>query len=88
MTPVLYKKTKWLNFYIVERKPKTLVLDVINTSDQHLGQVKWGNEWRQYIYYPADNAYFNNRCLTDIADVLTSLNTEHKETLRAESKGD
>lgn len=75
----LYKKTKWLNFYIVEEKPKTVVIHVINTSNQFLGEIKWDGPWRQYTYNIDGEIKFNNRCLSDIASVLTSLNNQHKK---------
>lgn len=78
----LYRETKWLQFYIVDRKPKTVVIDVINTSHQHhLGVIKWHGPWRQYIYINNKSliVMFNNGCLQDIAGVLTDLNKEHKE---------
>lgn len=79
MESTLYRKTKWLQFYIVDRKPKTLVLHVINTSDQLLGIISWKGTWRQYVYQSGDGIIYNNGCLKDIADVCTSLNEEHKK---------
>lgn len=80
MNPILYRETKWLKFYIVDKKPKTLVLHVSNTRDQFLGSITWYGQWRQYCYnsVPEAQLTFNNGCLQDIADVLTSLNDEHK----------
>ena len=75
----LYRKTKWLEFYIVDRKPKTLVLNVINTSGHFLGDIRWFGAWRQYTFNTEPDITFNNGCLTDIAEVLTSLNKEHKK---------
>lgn len=76
----LYRETKWLRFIVTEKKPKTVVLEVRNISDQLLGQIKWKNSWRQYVYYNLGiDAQFNDGCLKDIADVLSSLNEEHKK---------
>ena len=75
----LYKETKWLNFYIVERKPKTVVMHVINTKNQFLGEIRWLGAWRQYVYNTAPQIVYNNRCLQDITDVLTELNDAQKE---------
>jgi len=75
----LYRETKWLRFIVTEQKPKTVVLEVRNISDQLLGQIKWKNSWRQYVYYNLGiDAQFNDGCLKDIADVLSCLNKEHK----------
>ena len=76
---VLYRKTKWLQFFIVDRKPKTLVIHVINTNNQFLGQIGWYGAWRQYVYESEDGIIYNNQCLKDIAGVCTRLNNEHKE---------
>ena len=80
MQPTLYRKTKWLRFCIVDRKPKTVVIHVHNTTNQFLGIIGWYGPWRQYTYTPrpALELTFNNGCLQDIADVLTSLNDAHK----------
>ena len=75
----LYSETKWLRFMVTEKKPKTVVLDVRNRTDQLLGEIRWNGPWRQYVYYNLGiDAQFNDGCLKDIADVLSSLNKEHK----------
>ena len=75
----LYRETKWLRFMVTEKKPKTVVLDVQNRADQLLGKIKWNGPWRQYVYYNLGiDAQFNDGCLKDIADVLSSLNKEHR----------
>ena len=74
----LYKRTKWLLFYIVEKK-KTLLIEVKNTRDQHLGMIKWDGPWRQYVWHSVGEAQFNNGCLRDIAATLTFLNNEHRK---------
>ena len=80
MSDQLYRETKWLRFFIVGRKPKTVIIHVYNISDQLLGNISWYGAWRQYTYNVSPQAQlnFNNKCLQDIADVLTCLNTEHK----------
>ena len=75
----LYRKTKWLRFVVYERKPKTLVLHVINTKDMYLGEISWRSQWRQYVYHSTEYAIYNNGCLDDISQVLTDLNKEHRE---------
>lgn len=75
----LYRKTKWLRFSIVNRKPKTLVLHVHNKNDQFLGEIAWFGSWRQYVFMSEDGIIYNNGCLTDIAEVLTDLNKEHRK---------
>ena len=75
----LYKETKWLRFTIANKKPKTLVLHVHNTSQQFLGEIAWYGAWRQYVFMSEDGIIYNNGCLQDIAGVLTNLNNEHRK---------
>ena len=77
----LYRETKWLRFMLVDRKPKTVIIHVYNTSDQFLGDIRWYGPWRQYTYnvYSEAQLTFNNGCLQDITDVLTGLNKEHRQ---------
>ena len=82
---VLYDKTKWLRFYVIEHKPKTMVLTVENTSKHHLGDIYWYGPWRQYIFACQLDILFNNQCLTDITEVLTKLNTDHKNQKKKEA---
>lgn len=71
----IYKKTKWLQFFITDRKPKTVVVGVYNRADQFLGEIRWHGPWRQYTWNTMGvDAQFNNGCLQDIADVLSDLN--------------
>ena len=79
MEPTLYRKTKWLEFHIVDRKSKTLVIHVRNTNKQFLGRIAWFGAWRQYVHESEDGILYNNGCLQDIADVLTDLNDAHKK---------
>ena len=78
-----YKKTKWLRFYIVDRKPKTIVMHVRNTSSQYLGEIRWYAPWHQYCFNVSTVGTqvltFNHQCLTDIAAVLSELNAKQKE---------
>ena len=79
MKPELLKETKWLRFMIVDRKPKTLVIEVGNKSGHSLGKIKWHGPWRQYVWESTNvDAIFNNGCLQDIADVLSYLNKLHR----------
>ena len=79
----LYKETKHLRFYITDKKPKTVVMHVINKSHQHLGIIMWHAPWRQYTWNIMTDEdvglTFNDQCLKDIADVLATLNTLKKD---------
>ena len=65
---------------LVDRKPKTVVMHVVSNMDgQILGEISWFGRWRQYTFDPESHTTFNNGCLQDVADVLTSLNEEHRQ---------
>jgi len=78
----LYKETKWLEFIIVAKKPRTLVLHVYNKKAHLLGEIRWHGPWRQYTFQPCGKGepIFNNGCLQDITDVLTELNKAQKRS--------
>lgn len=78
MTPTLHKETKWLRFFIVDRKPKTVVINVINKNQQFLGKIGWYGAWRQYVYESEDGIIYNDGCLEDIRQVIANLNKGHK----------
>jgi len=70
----LLKETKYLQFVVVERKPKTLVIAVVNrTHDEEIGVIKWFSRWRQYCFFPHHNTIWNKTCLEDVNEVITSL---------------
>ena len=47
MTAEIFYTTKWLKFEVVGRSQKTVKVEVINTSDEHLGLIQWYGPWRQ-----------------------------------------
>ena len=52
MSNQLYRETKWLRFILVDRKPKTVVMHVVNKSGKILGEISWLAQWRQYTFDP------------------------------------
>ncbi len=83
MRPTEYKqhdkRTKYMTFRLVERKPKTTGWDVINNkSDALLGVIEWYGPWRQYTFEAIDQPIFNNACLTELAAFLTELNEQQR----------
>lgn len=78
---LLYKETKWLQFFIVDRKPKTVLIEVRNTANSLLGKIYWRGAWRKYIFspYPHAEIIFDCGCLQDIIDVLNTLTAAHKK---------
>lgn len=79
----LFRETKYLEFYIIDRKPKTIVVHVVNKHKHHLGTIQWHSPWRQYTWNISTQEgtvlSFNNDCLLHIAGVVSELNTIHKE---------
>ena len=77
----LYRETKYLRFELVDTKPKTVVLHVVSKrrAGLILGEISWFSRWRQYTFDPEPSTTFNSECLQDIADVLASLNEEHRK---------
>ncbi len=73
------KRTKYMTFELVDRKPKTTEWDVVNNeSGALLGTVAWYGPWRQYVFEVIDQPIFNNGCLVELTDFLTELNTQQK----------
>lgn len=67
-------KYKYINFFLVEQKPKTNVYECRNNkSGVVLGILKWYGPWRQYCYFPACQAVYSKGCLEDINSFIDSL---------------
>ena len=68
------KMSKYLEFELLEQKPKTKVIGVI--SKHHgdmIGIIKWFPRWRQYALYPGNGTVFNAECLNDIQSYIREL---------------
>ena len=73
---------KWLDFVLIENKPKTKVYSVISKcSDDELGIIKWYPSWRHYCFFPTIDieTVHSDRCLLAISEFITRLNEEHKK---------
>ncbi len=65
---------KYINFKIIEEKPKTKVWGCYNNkSDFLLGEIKWHGAWRQYCFFPSAGTVFNNGCLVNIINFINQL---------------
>ena len=75
--PELYKKTKWLRFFVVDRNPKngTCEVEVWNKDQQYLGMIEYYPKWRKYVFTPELNFIFDTNCLRDISDMMSELLT-------------
>jgi hypothetical protein len=58
---------KYIEFNLVEQKPKTSIWAVRNIASQIiLGYIKWHPQWRQYCFFPESDTIFSVGCLNDI----------------------
>jgi len=66
--------SKYLEFNIIELKPKTKVIAVQSkTHPIRLGIIKWWSSWRQYAFFPETGTIFNVDCLNDIQSYIRGL---------------
>jgi len=64
--PMLDFDSKWLQFNILEHKPKTKVFGVYSKKGAFLGLIQWRNGWRQYVLEPIMGTVWANSCLADV----------------------
>jgi len=66
--------SKYLEFQLLEQKPKTKVIGVYSKkSGDRLGRIKWFGRWRQYTFFPEFETVFNIECLNDIITYIRGL---------------
>jgi len=67
-------KIKYIEFNLLEQKPKTNVYAVRNIKAQMIiGYIKWHCAWRQYCFFPLEGTIFSEGCLEDIIEFINSL---------------
>ena len=74
--------SKYLEFRLLELKPKTKVIEVISKLhlyNNRLGIIKWYSRWRQYAFFPDNGTIFNVECLNDIQSYISELKNERRE---------
>lgn len=54
---------------------KTLILELYSTDSDLLGEIRFWGAWRQYTFHPESDTIFDIKCLTEINEKLTELNT-------------
>lgn len=78
---------QYIEFELVEQKPKTLVYDILNNkSGDKIGIVKWFANWRQYVFVPSDSCIFSCGCLKDVIDFTEKVQENHKKLRTAERR--
>ena len=67
--------SRYLDFKLLENKPKTKVIEVKSKSQLYgrLGIIKWYPRWRQYAFFPESGTLFNVECLNDIQSYIRGL---------------
>lgn len=66
--------SKYLEFSIIVRKPKTDIIGVWSKkSGEILGEIKWFGRWGQYSFFPRSETIFNTECLNDILKYIKML---------------
>ena len=71
---------EYIEFVLVEQKPKTLVYTILNRkSGDKIGTVKWYANWRQYVFFPSNECIFSCGCLEDIIDFTKKVQENHKK---------
>lgn len=68
---------KYLEFIVIEQKPKTKVIEVKSKlRGVLLGTIRWFGRWRQYAFFPEVATVFNIECLADIQFYIKKLKEE------------
>lgn len=65
---------EYLEYRILEKKPKTLVVGVF--SKKHgdlLGRIQWFGRWRRYAFFPGCGTAFDKGCLDSINGRIKTL---------------
>ena len=77
----LYKHTnesKYLNFLILGKKPKTYIVGIETKDHTLLGRLKWYGSWRQYVFESEPQCIFNVGCMEDIIKMTDTINKLQK----------
>jgi len=71
----IIKETKYLIFQVLEEKPKTKKVGIINRNGKYiLGIIEWYNPWRKYIFQ--SKGIWSKNHLQDIINVIDQLKTK------------
>ena len=72
--------SEFVEFQLVERKPKTVVFKALSKSGGfNLGFVKWFGRWRQYTFFPEPETVFSSGCLKFIIRFIDELNRKQRD---------
>ena len=73
-------ETKYMVFSLIGKHGQLQDWEVSNKKGAYpLGQIGYLFAWHQYVFMPGISTEFNNSCLTEITEVLSTLNkTTHQ----------
>ena len=72
-------KSKWIEFIINKRLPKTVVISVrAKEGDELLGRIFWYSRWRCYVFEPDSSTIYEKVCMRDIANLLDLLTANQR----------
>jgi hypothetical protein len=70
---------KYLDFQLLEKKPKTAVYHVVSkSSGQSLGRIYWYGPWRQYIFEPESETIWSCGCMQEVMNFIQKLMLKRK----------
>ena len=72
------QESKYLNFCILDKKPKTYVIGIETKYSDALGALKWYGPWRQYVFTSKPDCIFNVGCMNDIIKLTDTVNKLQK----------
>jgi len=58
--------SKWIDFRVIEEKPKTKVWGVFTKQGDMIGTVSWYPPWRQYCFEPESGTVWAASYLRDV----------------------
>lgn len=75
------KMTWYLEFKVIEHKPKTEVYAVLSKSDNEiiLGRVFWWPQWRQYVFEPREQTVWSRGCLQQVYEFIEKIMEARKK---------
>jgi hypothetical protein len=78
---------KYLDFELMEEKPKTRVWNVVaRRSGDSLGVVAWFAPWRQYCFSPQSDTVFSRGCMETISRFIEEQMVLRKERRKNERR--
>lgn len=66
-------ESKWLQFAVMEEKPKTKVYGVYTKKGAFLGLVEWYSPWRQYCFTTIMDTVWAASCIDDLSRFIKEL---------------